>query len=238
MGAQQTVLQSKTQLKLTEEAVETESKAIADAKKEHRSAAMEVRVSVGRKRNLEETVENVYQPLKEARVEGAACAKQAKYLNKIGKEHGFHRELLSVAPEVLKKQLDKRQTFDNLALSSLESEFAKHIRALDAKIKDGEGTLHDQKQTMDTKQLALASARSQRKESERTLAQAEAALRKKKESLLAAQRSRQSLPKALKQAESKLQNAAINVSKLRAGPVADSMRVAPLPCADASLEEV
>jgi len=233
----QVVLQCKEQLKEADKAIETESEAIADAKKEQKSIAVEVRTSAGWKRQLEETVENVYQPLKEARVHGPACAKQANYLSKVGKKQGFHRELLTVAPDVLKKQLDKRQTFDNLTLCSLESEFAKHIEALDAKIKHGECTLQEHKQTMQTKQTILVSAKSQHKESVRNLTHAEAAVRKNKGALLSTRRSIQSLPIALKKAESELQKAEIKVSKFRSGPVAAYTRVMPLPCAVASVDE-
>jgi hypothetical protein len=222
-------LDGKAQLKDVEKAIETGSKAIMGAMTGKRSAQAEVAATQGRKRQLQEAAEKVYKPLKEARVEGRAAGKQISELCKVGKKYGLHSELLAVAPAILRKQLDKRQTFDNIAVKSLDAEFTKHVHALSSKIQDGEQSLQAHSETLDAKQAAVQAAREQRKECARKLTQAKADLRKSKENALTIRKRVKGLPLALSKAKLLLEQAKGRVSKFRCGPVAQYTRVLPLP---------
>merc|ERR1712048_1200827 len=97
-----------------------------------------------KKRELQDVEENVYRPLKEARMKGSAGQKQVSGLCKVGKKHGLHRELLSIAPAIFRKELEKRQTFDRLVLQNLGEQFEKHVDACDSKKQGSEQLLQDQ----------------------------------------------------------------------------------------------
>merc|ERR1712178_469797 len=67
----------------------------------------------------------LYAPFKIAPVKGAKGQKQLKGLCQVGKECGFNDVLVNCLPAVLTKQLNKRRTFDALAIQQLDKEFSK-----------------------------------------------------------------------------------------------------------------
>lgn len=222
-------VEGKVQLKGAEKAIADNGKAILGAMAGKQGAEAQVAAMQGRKRQLEETAEKVYRPLKEARVEGREAGKQISHLCKVGKKHGLHSELLSVAPAILRKQLDKRQTFDRLTVQSLDAEFTKHVQALTSKIQDGEQTSQEHSEALDAKRAAMLAARAQRKEWARKITQAAAAVRKSKEDAAAVRKRVKALPLALNKAKLQLEEAKGRVSKFRCGPLAAYTRVLPLP---------
>merc|ERR1712070_1187770 len=119
-----------------------------------------------------------------------------RLLCKAGEKHGLHKELLSVAPMILRKQLDKRQTFDRTVISSLDAEFTKHIDALSSDIQEREHSLQDHDSTLQAKHEALLKARAQKKASTRKIDQAVAHIGLGKKALVAARRRLKSQPSA------------------------------------------
>jgi len=224
----QAVADVKTEIAEAEKAVELASQAIANTKNNKKSVATEVKTVEVQKRQLEDVEANIFRPLKEARVDGSV-SKQLRQLCKVGEKHGLHRELMTIAPAVLKKQLDKRRTFDNLAVRSLDTEFEKHVKALGSKIKDNEQALAEQEQHLQSQQSALLSARAQRKERRKRLALVEADLGKGQEALALARKKVRKSPTIMKHATCELERAKVRISKFRTGPLATYLRVLPLP---------
>lgn len=237
-GALEAEKKEKAALKEANEAIEKDGKATSGAAAEKKTSQAQIKAMQGRKRQLEETVENVYRPLKEARVEEESMAtKRIGVLRKVGKKHGLHPELLSVAPAILLKQLDKRQTFDRLAVESLDAEFAKHVGILASRIEDGEQALKAQAVSAQAKQVALQTVRAQRKEAAGKVAQAGATVRKSREALIRARQLARGLPAALSRAERDFERAKGRVSKFRCGPLAAYIRVLPLPLVNSPAAE-
>mmetsp|Transcript_119009 Transcript_119009/g.188480 ORF Transcript_119009/g.188480 Transcript_119009/m.188480 type:complete len:385 (-) Transcript_119009:129-1283(-) len=89
-----------------------------------------------------QNVENqAYQPLKESAAQGKKGIDQVHCIQKLGKDFGFHETLLESIPAVLRKDLDKRRTFDGFVMDQLEREFTKHCAAIGEKLKEGEEEL-------------------------------------------------------------------------------------------------
>jgi len=170
--AQKAVADGKGELKDAEKAIKLETKAILNIKEEKKVVADCIKVTEVKKRQLQDVEECVYAPLKEARVEGSERQKQVRVLCKAGEKHGLHKELLCVAPMILRKQLDKRQTFDRTVINSLDAEFTKHIDALSSEIHDRENSLQEHDSALQAKQEALLRARAQKKASARKIDQA------------------------------------------------------------------
>jgi len=224
----QAVDQAKAPWSEAEKAVESVNQAINNTKANKKSAAVEIKEVSSKKRQLEDAEANIFRPLKEARIDGSE-SKQLRQLCKIGQKHGLHRELLTIAPAVLKKQLDKRQTFDNLAVKSLGAEFDKHAKALASKLEDCEQAFTEKEHRLHNQQNELQGAKSHCKESRKKLLSVEARLEKGREALTAARQSVRKSPKSLKRATDKLESAQARVGKFRTGPLSTYERVLPLP---------
>merc|ERR1712176_513944 len=126
-------------------AVDTASKNIAVAHKAlaegefcRKREGAELESNTRKKDRLESTKETVFAPLKDNMAKGNKGQKQIKVIRKVGKEFGFHDVLLDSIPAVLRKQPDRRQTFDGVALRSLSSEFSKHVDKLMTAAKENE----------------------------------------------------------------------------------------------------
>merc|ERR1711920_584314 len=96
---------------------------------EMKQVTAEMKAAETKKRELQEVEKSSYRPLKDARMSGSEGRKQVNDLCKVGKKHGLHRELLSIAPAIFRKELEKRQTFDRLVLDNLGKQFEKHVDA-------------------------------------------------------------------------------------------------------------
>jgi len=230
--ARQAIVEGKVELKHAEKAIKMETKAIVNFKAEKKNAVEDIKLVVARKRQLQDVEETVYGPLKEACVEGSERQRHMRLLCKAGEKHGLHKELLGVAPAILRKQLDKRQTFDRLVISSLDAEFTKHAEALSSKIQDGENILQTYESTLQAKQEALVRSRTQKKMSTRKISQAKANIGMGKKALAVARQRTKSQPSTMKRAARDLERAKARLEKLRSGPLAAYVRVLPLPQPD------
>merc|ERR1711964_261558 len=99
---------------------------------------------IKKKERLEATQKKAYGPLKEVRAQGLNGEKRLKDLRKVGKEFGFHQVLLNTMPAILRKQPDRRQTFDGVAMQQFDTEFAKHFNKLDMATKQSETAIEMQ----------------------------------------------------------------------------------------------
>merc|ERR1719271_239092 len=120
---------------------------------------MEAKKVQGRKRNLEAIERESYEPLRVAPADGPEGRKCLAGLRRAGKAYGFHKELLSIAPVILRKPLDSRHTFEDLVVRQLASEFAKNATSLDTNIKDSEQAVQECADQMQTAEEELAAAK-------------------------------------------------------------------------------
>eukprot|EP00927_Polykrikos_kofoidii_P045404 TRINITY_DN39377_c0_g1_i3.p1 TRINITY_DN39377_c0_g1~~TRINITY_DN39377_c0_g1_i3.p1 ORF type:complete len:601 (+),score=144.28 TRINITY_DN39377_c0_g1_i3:35-1804(+) len=135
--------------------------------------------------NLRSAQEVALCSVKEGPAKGSSGQKHLRSLRKVGKEFGFHSVLLGVLPAVFKKPVDRRQTFDGLAVQQLEAEFAKGACSLEAGIQNFTARVEKRKASMEAAIAAVQEAESRRKatrhaadEAEETLADCEAAAAK------------------------------------------------------------
>jgi len=225
--SKQAVLDGKLQLREAERAVIRENKAIAAVKVEKKTVAEEVKVMDVEKKHLQQVAETIYKPLKEASMDRNAAQKHVRQLCKAGQKLGFHKELLMVMPPVLRKELERRQTFDKTVVRSLDNEFAKHAQSLQSKLQENELALHQQDEALHEKQSALAEAKAACKATARGLADAKSAVEKGKKAIALAKRSVRKLPAAVKQATRKLEQAQKLNDKFRKGPLATYLKFRP-----------
>merc|ERR1712060_209626 len=114
---------------------------------------------------LQNTAMSTYGPLKEASAGGAKGQKQLKNLCKIGKDFGFHEVLVGALPAILRKQPDKRRTFDGLAMTHLEAEFEKQKANLDSAIQNEEASLAERSTAVRVAHDSVANAKEQQQSS-------------------------------------------------------------------------
>mmetsp|Transcript_38603 Transcript_38603/g.120124 ORF Transcript_38603/g.120124 Transcript_38603/m.120124 type:complete len:384 (-) Transcript_38603:202-1353(-) len=233
----QAVVEKKAELTESGKAIEEQKAVVQAARAARSSAEAEVRGSEARKRRLEEVERDSFEPLKDSPASGAGGQKRLTTLRKFGRDHGFHAELLSVLPAVLRRQPDKRRTFDGLCLQQLELEFAKQASSLDAAARDSEMRVARQADELEAAQAAMQEAKERQRTATRELAAAEAALEAGKKSVAEARRHAKRLPADRKLAERRFSLAEARVEKFRRGPLAAYRKAAPPQEASGSPEE-
>merc|ERR1712014_347803 len=154
-SAKQAVLDSKFELKDASKAISTEARGIAAVDKQLRSVAIKIQKWDNRRRIVKQIEKSAFQPLKEASLHGPAVKKQIQHLRKAGAKIGFDEELMSVAPSVLQKELERRHTFDKFVVQSLDIEFAKRVKELVSKQEKDEEVFHESSSTLEQKKETL-----------------------------------------------------------------------------------
>lgn len=213
----QAVVDEKTTLRNSEKAIEASRKRIKIAEVAHKNAQGEVKLVEGKKKQLELAKESAYTPLKESSAGGSQGQKRLSTLRKVGKAYGFHNEMLSVMPAVLKKNVQKRQTFDGLVMQYLDVEFARHTGALESQIKERERNAEEQSVATQEARDAFLAAKEAKKSSSQALADAEAALVAGKKKLLEAGQRVRAFPTEMGQAVRDLTLAKARIDKFRSG---------------------
>lgn len=227
-NAKQAVQDHKTTLKETSKYIVTKTKALASASAERKSVSQDVKLAEKECHQLQQVQEKTYQPLKEAVTVGSTTRKQINLLCKAGQKVGFHQELLSIAPAVLKKELARRQTFDQLVLRSLDSEFSKRSQALLSKLQENRQSLDEQERAMDETQQAVQSAKETVKETGRKISEAEKAVETSKKSVSLIKKKAKTLPSMLKQAGRRYEQVSGRYAKFRSGPLATYLTYRPV----------
>mmetsp|Transcript_63721 Transcript_63721/g.141908 ORF Transcript_63721/g.141908 Transcript_63721/m.141908 type:complete len:379 (-) Transcript_63721:89-1225(-) len=226
--AQEEVANCRTKLKESNKLITTESKALASCAAEKKAAIAEVKMADKECMQLEAVQEKMSQPLKQAEVRGPAARKQIHALCKAGQKVGFHQELLSVAPAVLKKDLERRRTFDQLVVKSLDSEFAKQAKALRSKLEENQQNLEDQDRTLEAKKMAVANAKDAVKQTARRIEEATEAVETGRKSVAAAKKRIKGLPSVLKKANRNFQRVQGRFEKFRGGPLGAYLKHQPV----------
>lgn len=169
---------------------------------------------------MEVVAQESYEPLKYAPADGPEGAKRLAGLRRAGKAYGFHKELLSIAPVILRKPLDSRHTFEDLVVRQLASEFAKNATSLDTNIKDSEQAVQECADQMQTAEEELAAAKLAHKKATQELRITEAAEIEARQSLADAKTCVRKFPADLKRSERSLAQAEARLAKFRCGPLA------------------
>jgi len=192
--------------------------AISEAKAARQSREMEAKKVQGRKRNLEAIERESYEPLRVAPADGPEGRKCLAGLRRAGKAYGFHKELLSIAPVILRKPLESRHTFEDLIVQQLTSEFAKNAGSLDVHIKHSKEAIMECEEQLQIAEAELANARAVHKEAVQARGAAEAAVVEGRQTLVEAKNCVRKLPADLKRAERSLAQAEACLLKFQRGP--------------------
>lgn len=221
------VAEKKKALTSAEKAIESSRVDVVNAKAALKVAASELKAVTAKKSALEVVEKDTYSPLKEMPAGGQDGQKRLQRIRKTGKEYGFHGELLSVLPSILKKQPEKRQTFDDIVMQQLEREFAKHSMKMEEAFSDSQAGMDNHSSAVESAQSAVIKAKENRKRCSQELASAEAALLTGKQEIVAARHHVRNYAKDMRRNERDLARAKARVTKLRKGVLADFNRIMP-----------
>mmetsp|Transcript_41314 Transcript_41314/g.74694 ORF Transcript_41314/g.74694 Transcript_41314/m.74694 type:complete len:464 (-) Transcript_41314:240-1631(-) len=172
-------------------AIQAAQRDVQVCKAETKTATSALKEHTKKMDHLKQTEEESYGALKEAAALGSQGQKQLKTLRRVGREFGFHEVLLEALPAILKKQPDRRRTFDNSALTHLESEFQKRACKIDTDIKSHQAALDAKEAAVKAAEEAVAFAEEQKTASLEELAAAEAGLAAGKQALKDARKQHQ-----------------------------------------------
>merc|ERR1711957_446704 len=109
-------------------------------------------------------------------------------LHKAGRDYGFHKELMTVVPAILRKIPDKRRTFDGLVMRQLDAEFHKHVELYDTKLKSKVEAFEHQSAELEAIRAALRGADEEREGNVLAISEAEKDLLVAKEKVVAARK--------------------------------------------------
>jgi len=185
-----------------------------------KTATLALRVHTKRKDHLRQTEEESYGALKDAPALGPQGQKQLKTLRKVGREFGFHEVLLEALPAILKKQPDRRRTFDTSALTHLEAEFQKRACKIDADIKTQQADLDAKHAAVQTAEEAVHLAELQREVASAELQAAEAGLAAGKQTLKDTRKQLQKLDADAVRAVRELSRIEADYNEFARGPLA------------------
>lgn len=213
------IAEQKTSIKSFEKAIDSKRMEVGSAKEAQKSAESDFKTLETRKRQLESAEHDAYGPLKEVAAIGSDGNKRLSTLRRIGKAYNFHEELISVIPAILKKDLDKRRTFDNVVMQQLDVEFAKQQFSLLTNVKDGADIIAERAFAVEEAKQAVRDAQEERKRNATKLASLEAVLQESKEALVAARGRVRAFPADTKRATQELARAKACISKFHKGPL-------------------
>ena len=222
--ARQQVLDFKAKLKESTKCIAKKSHALSEASYERKSVVQELKLAEKEFQKLQDIQEKTYQPLRE----GSASRQQISQLRRAGEKVGFHEQLLSVAPEVLKKELSRRQTFDQLVLRSLDAEFSKKSKGLRSKVEENQQSLQDTDRVLDETREQVLVAKETVKETSRKILESEALVESSRKSVSIVKKKAKSLPSVLKQVNRKFEQASGRYAKFRKGPLATFLTYRPM----------
>jgi len=198
--------------------IECRKSAITAKRATRQSQEAEVKKVENRKRQLELVERESYEPLRRGPVDNQEDRKHLAVLRRTGKAYGFHKELLSVAPVVLRKQLDARRTFDALIVDQLDNEFSKHVRLLEADAKDTERTVMEHSQEVRDAEEELMEAKAAHKKVAMELNAAAASAAEARQALADAKTCVRKVPADLKRAECAVLKTEGRLLKFQCGP--------------------
>jgi len=198
--------------------IERTKAAIAAKRATRQSQEAEVKKVQGKKRHLEEVERESYEPLRRAAADGRAGQKQLAILRRTGKAFGFHKELLSIAPGILRKTLSARHSFDALIVCQLDNEFSKHVSSLEANGKNSEKAVLERTSEVREAEEELMEAKATHKKATQELSAAAVSLVEGRQALVAAKSCVRRLPADLKRAMSSAQKMEDRLLRFQRGP--------------------
>mmetsp|Transcript_2986 Transcript_2986/g.5449 ORF Transcript_2986/g.5449 Transcript_2986/m.5449 type:complete len:411 (+) Transcript_2986:89-1321(+) len=216
----QSIIDLKQAIKESAQAVTTAQEELNGAKMAQKSTHADKKRLEAKMMQLQTAEKDTYQPLKEASASGQKGTKSVKLLRKVGKDFGFHDVLMSVMPFVLKKQPDRRRTFDGITMQQLESEFSKHGAALEAALKEREAVMEESSEAVQAAHAAVQDAKTQHSSNSKALTQAEDNLVAGKSALLDARRRVRTFDSELRKSERDLASKASRLQAFQQGPLA------------------
>eukprot|EP00928_Gymnodinium_smaydae_P071849 TRINITY_DN5532_c0_g2_i1.p1 TRINITY_DN5532_c0_g2~~TRINITY_DN5532_c0_g2_i1.p1 ORF type:complete len:611 (+),score=121.94 TRINITY_DN5532_c0_g2_i1:276-1835(+) len=208
---------------------------ISNAKAEQRTIDGDIRHVTGKKRRLDDAEQQALCPLKETAASGAHGLKRLKVLKKLGKEHKFHGELMSVLPSILRKHPDKRRTFDAAVVHHLEREFAAQSESLQSSIRGSEKSAERCRLSVEAAAKALAEAKDGRRRIIAALASAERDVDECKRKVVEEKRRVKNLPRDMQRAAALAEKEESRLNKFLNGPLSALHAIlAPSPMASRS----
>jgi len=210
----------KLALKSSSKIVDAAHNSLEDAKLVQKTCEAELQGLRSKRELLQNTAMSTYGPLKEASAGGAKGQKQLKTLCKIGQDFGFHDVLVDALPAILRKQPDKRRTFDGIAMTQLDAEFEKQHAKLDSAIKDQEASLAERSMALRVAQDSVANAKGHQQNSAQAVEEITNALSQAKESLISSRKLVRNYARDACQAERALKSAKAKLNSFRTGPLA------------------
>jgi hypothetical protein len=214
-----TISESKATLKESTKAIDTCRHGLTNAQAAQKASQVKLNSAAAQLGQLQNVDRDMYQPLKARAAHGAEGFKQLKCIEKVGKRFGFPETLLESARAVLKKELDKRRTFDGLVMSELETQFTKNYNIVESVLKDGQAEYQEQIDAAQEAQTRVDEAERAHKGCSQTLAEARAALAPAQATLIAARRNVRRLVPDAQKAMQGLDRAKARLNAFRLGPL-------------------
>lgn len=169
---------------------------------------------------LRSVEKSAYQPLKEGGAQGRDGHAQLKRIQELGKDFGFQEALLESVPGVLKRTLDKRQTFDGFVMSQLEREFMKHYTEMEVKVNEGGKELQGHTHALQKAQALLDESGQTLEESTQRLEESMVALPLSRKALTVARQNVRRYESDLQKYARDLAQAQSRLDAFRSGPLA------------------
>merc|ERR1711972_36489 len=151
---------------------------------------------------------------------GTEGNRQLKGIQKFGKHFGFHEVMLDSVRAVLKKDLEKRRTFDGLVMDQLEAAFIKNYTIMKESLEDGQTEFQEQSEAVQEAQSRVDEAERAHEECNQALAEAQTALSPAKAALVAARRNVRRFASDAQKLVQTLDAAEARLRAFRSGPLA------------------
>jgi len=228
----QSIDQLKQSIKDSSQALKTAQDELHGAKAAQKSMQTEQKRLEAKKMQLQTVDKDTYRPLKDTSASGQQGNKMLKILRKTGKVFNFHEVLMDVLPVVLKKQPDRRRTFDGITMQQVEHEFSKHGAALEAALREREAVIEESSTAVQAANTAVDDAKTQHSSKTQELTQAEENLIMGKTTLMEARRRVRTYDSDMRKTAKDLANKAAKLQAFQQGPMAAfrelSKRAAPM----------
>lgn len=216
----QALADGKLAIKSSGKRVDAALKSLNDAKIAQKACETEIHTLRSKRELLQNTAMSTYGPLKEASAGGAKGQKQLNILCKVGKDFGFHDVLVGALPAILRKQPDKRRTFDGLAMTHLETEFERQKAKLDSAAQDEAASLAELSAALRDAQDSVANAKREQESSAQAVEEISNSLSRAKETLIFSRKHVRNYARDACQAERGLKSATSKLNSFRKGPLA------------------
>jgi predicted RecB family endonuclease len=214
------IAQAKAGVKESARDIESRNQDLETLKSQQAASEGGIKAAAKKVERLYKIDQSSYKPLKEVAAAGTKGHQQLKGLQKIGKEFGFQNTLLASVPEVLKKSLSKRVTFDGHLIDALESEFSKHYGELESALKEEQSRFQECARAIQDTQVKLLDSKQARNAYSNACTEAEKSLASGRTALTTARRGARKLEVDSKKLMQDLVHAETRLEAFRSGVMA------------------